>query len=110
MPPRFPLSKFSRQTALLQDVALRRLEEVLLPGVGADAQHAVQGVDRQPVGVDGPDGRLGPGVAVDAVGHALGDAALQPVPLGDAPGDDLPGREVPHDPVGKALDGVGHVL
>ena len=71
------LSKFRRQAALLQDMALRRLEEVLLSGVGAQAQDAVQGVNRQPVAVAGPDGGLGPRVAVEAVGHALDDAALR---------------------------------
>ena len=40
-----------------------RLRDIL-PGVGAQAQDAVQGVDRQPVAVAGPDGGLGPRVAV----------------------------------------------
>ena len=91
-------------------MSFRRPEKGLFSGAAVQVQGAVQGVDGKAVGVGPPLGRLGSGVAVKAVCHALRPAAGHRPPRWDGPRDTVRRREVPDYPVGKALYGVAHVL
>lgn len=91
-------------------MSFRRPQDGLFPGTAAQVQGSVQGVDSEAVCVGLSSGRLGAGVAVQAVGHPLHPAARDIFPGWDSPRYPVRDGQVPDKPVGKALDGVAHVL